>query len=149
MADGVAITAGSGTTIATDDTGATGHAQIVKLAVSANGDVSFIPATTTGLSIEQGTYGTVDSGEFAPGTTAAVFPTVTCKLVRFKARAANAGKVYVGPTGVTKADGTTDTTTGFELQPGDDTGWLPVANVNVFYGIGDNATDSVTYLTLA
>lgn len=47
MADGVAITAGSGTTIATDDTGASGHVQIVKLAISTDGSVTLIPADAT------------------------------------------------------------------------------------------------------
>jgi len=53
MADGVAITAGSGTTIATDDTGATGHAQIVKLAISTDGSSTLIPADATfGLEVD-------------------------------------------------------------------------------------------------
>jgi hypothetical protein len=49
MADNVAITAGSGTTIATDDAGAGGHVQIIKLAVSTDGSATVIPATTDGL----------------------------------------------------------------------------------------------------
>ncbi len=44
MADGVPITAGSGTTVATDDCGGGGHAQIFKLAISANGDATLVPA---------------------------------------------------------------------------------------------------------
>lgn len=40
MADGVAITAGSGTTIATDDTGS-GHIQIVRLAHGPDGALDF------------------------------------------------------------------------------------------------------------
>lgn len=47
MADGVAITAGSGTTILTDDTGAGGHAQVVKLAISTDGSGTLIPADAT------------------------------------------------------------------------------------------------------
>jgi len=47
MADGVAITAGSGTTIATDDSGASGHVQIVKLAISADGSATPISADAT------------------------------------------------------------------------------------------------------
>lgn len=47
MADGVAITAGSGTTILTDDTGAGGHAQVVKLAISTDGSGTLIPADGT------------------------------------------------------------------------------------------------------
>lgn len=92
------------------------------------------------------------TGEFAPGTTAGgvAFPTITSKMVNLVARSANTGKVYVGVAGatVTKADGTTDTATGYELIPGAATGWIPVDNLNRFKGIGDNATDSVTYMVL-
>lgn len=53
MADGVAITAGSGTTILTDDTGAGGHAQIVKLAISTDGSGTLIPAdATNGIDVD-------------------------------------------------------------------------------------------------
>jgi hypothetical protein len=53
MADGVAITAGSGTTILTDDTGAGGHAQVVKLAISADGSGTPIPAdATNGIDVD-------------------------------------------------------------------------------------------------
>lgn len=148
MADGVVLP-GSGNTVATDDAGAAGHVQLVKIALSTDGSATPVPARTKGLAVETGPYDVVDSGEFAPGVAAAQFPSIACRLVRLKARAANAGNVYVGPTAVTKADGATDTTTGIELQPGDDTGWLPVDNLDRFYGIGDNAADSVTYLTLA
>lgn len=48
MADGVAITAGSGTTIYTDDT-ASGHVQVMKLAISTDGSATLIPATADGL----------------------------------------------------------------------------------------------------
>lgn len=54
MADNVAITAGSGTDIATDQvTGTNEHVQIVKLAVSADGSRSLVPADPTyGLDVE-------------------------------------------------------------------------------------------------
>lgn len=51
MADGVPITAGTGTTIATDDTGATGHVQLVKLAYSADGSPTLITADANGLKV--------------------------------------------------------------------------------------------------
>lgn len=47
MADGVSITAGSGTKIATDDCGTPGHAQLFKLAVDADGDATLVPASAT------------------------------------------------------------------------------------------------------
>lgn len=49
MADNVQITAGSGTTIATDDAGAGGHVQIVKLAISTDGSATAIPADGSGI----------------------------------------------------------------------------------------------------
>lgn len=53
MADGVAITAGSGTTILTDDTGASGHAQVVKLAISTDASPTLIPAdATNGIDVD-------------------------------------------------------------------------------------------------
>lgn len=47
MADGVAITAGAGTTIATDDAGGGGHVQIIKQAISADGSATVIPSDAT------------------------------------------------------------------------------------------------------
>lgn len=59
MADTVTITAGEnatppdGTVIATDDTGAGGHAQIVKLAISTDGSATLIPAeASNGLDVD-------------------------------------------------------------------------------------------------
>lgn len=63
MADNVQITAGSGTTIATDDAGAGGHVQLVKLAIATDGSATAIPAeATNGLD--------VDVTRVIPGTTA-------------------------------------------------------------------------------
>jgi hypothetical protein len=56
MADNVAITAGAGTTIATDDVG-TVHYQVVKLAVGADGAASLISSSAP-LPVEQGTVST-------------------------------------------------------------------------------------------
>jgi hypothetical protein len=47
MADGINIDPGTTTEVATDDCGASGHTQIVKLAVSADGDATVLPATAT------------------------------------------------------------------------------------------------------
>jgi hypothetical protein len=54
MADDIAITAGTGTNVATDDC-TSGHAQVVKLAYSANGDRTHIPADAGGLLVNLGT----------------------------------------------------------------------------------------------
>jgi len=64
MADGVPITAGSGTTILTDDCGASGHAQGVKLAYSADGVATFVTADADGMLVNLGANNdvTVTSG---------------------------------------------------------------------------------------
>lgn len=52
MADKVPITAGTGTDIATDDAGANGHVQVVKLALSADGSATPITADANGLEVQ-------------------------------------------------------------------------------------------------
>ena len=91
---------------------------------------------------------TLVSGELQGNTGATQLPNVACFMVRFKASSSNAGNVYIGGSGVTKVDGTTDTTTGLRLEPGDETGWIPVPgrSLNAFYRICDNAGDALTYL---
>ncbi len=82
------------------------------------------------------------------GSAAAVqLPTLACKMARIVACVSNVGNVYLGRSNaVTKPDGTTDTTTGLELAPGADTGWLPIQNLNLLWMICDNAGDDITYL---
>ena len=91
----------------------------------------------------------VATGEIAGSATAAQMPSIDCKFGKFKAVSSNAGRVYIGVTsGVTVVNGTTDTTTGFELNPGDETDWLPCGSLDVFYRICDNAGDDLTYIGL-
>lgn len=52
MADGVPITPGVGATVATDDAGASGQVQIVKLALSADGSATPIAADSNGLDVD-------------------------------------------------------------------------------------------------
>lgn len=109
------------------------------------------PVTDDGLPMnpsEQQTYTAPKSGELAGSATAAQMPNVACKLVMFKAHGDNAGNVYIGAAGVTKADGTTDTTTGLQLAAGESTPWLPVDNLNRLFRICDNAGDDLTYLAM-
>ena len=87
-------------------------------------------------------------GELQGSATALQMPDVPCRMVKFKALEDNASGVYVGKVGVTVADGTTDTTTGFELEAGEDTGWLLTDNLNRFYRICDASGDDLTYIAL-
>lgn len=90
---------------------------------------------------------TYATGERAGSVAAVQLATVAAKYVRLKARAGNVGAVWVGNANtVTKGAGTTTTTCGFPLNPGDDSGWLPATNLNLFYVICDNAADHLTYM---
>lgn len=93
-------------------------------------------------------YNKVQTGELAGSTSAVQMPNIACRMVRFKAHADNAGNVYIGPAGVTIVDGTTDTTTGLQLDAGDDTGFIPIANLNLLYYISDAAIDDLTYMAI-
>ena len=85
------------------------------------------------------------TGEVAGSASASQLPNIPCSRARLKANGDNAGNVYIGVAGVTVPDGSTDTTTGFPLDAGDDTGWFPCANLNELYRICDNAGDDLTY----
>ena len=102
-----------------------------------------------GVVARQEMYASVASGELAGSAVAVQMPNVVCKLVKFKARSDNVGSVYIGGAAVTKPDGVTDTTTGLQLSAGEETGWLPIDNLNRLYRICDNAGDDLTYLALS
>jgi len=93
-------------------------------------------------------YNGISTGELAGSATALQLPDVSCRLVMFVAEAANVGKVYLGGAGVTKVDGTTDTTSGLQLAAGDATPFIPISNLNLLYRICDNAGDDLTYLAI-
>lgn len=91
----------------------------------------------------------LETGEIAGNTSATQMPSKSCKLVNFKAQSGNAGKVYIGITsGVTAAAGTEDTTTGWELSAGEETGFLPCNDLKNFYRICENAGDDLVYVAL-
>ena len=94
----------------------------------------------------------IETGEIAGNASATVLPTLRCKWVKFKAQADNAGKVYIGITsGVTKAAGTEDRTTGWGLSAGEETDWLPAKGGDMagFYRICDNSGDDLFYVAMS
>lgn len=99
--------------------------------------------------VENITRSTVVSGERQGSASAVQLPDVPCSEVAISALSDNVGSVWLGGAGVTVADGTTDTTSGLELQAGDMTQFIPVPNLNLFYIICDNAGDDITYLAVA
>ncbi len=96
--------------------------------------------------VENVRYNVVKSGEIQGSATAAQMPDISCRAVAFSADSSNAGSIFIGGAGVTIPDGTTDTTSGLELQPGDMMQFVPVPNLNLFYRICDNAGDDLSYL---
>lgn len=86
MSDNVAITAGSGTNVATDDAGAGGHVQIIKLAISTDGSATVIPAdTANGLDVDVtrvgGTVTTKHAGTTGANTSVASTTTANTTLL--------------------------------------------------------------------
>lgn len=84
-----------------------------------------------------------ESREIAGATSATVMPSAVAKFVKFKALGDNAGTVYIGVAGVTKADGTSDDTSGWPLAANEEYGPVPCTNLNNFYRICDNAGDDL------
>lgn len=93
-------------------------------------------------------FNSIITGEVQGGTTVAQMPNVSCAKIKIRALASNSGNVYIGVAGATKPDGVTDTTSGFELDAGQDTGWLEIDNLNKLYMITDNNGDDVVYIAL-
>src|SRR5512146_2630831 len=73
------------------------------------------------------------TGEVAGAVAATQFPQLACFMCRVKAQNDNAGNVYIGGAGVTVAGGTTDTTTGWQLDAGEETPWLLVSDMNQLF----------------
>jgi hypothetical protein len=95
-------------------------------------------------------FTTVRSGEIAGATSATQMPNIPADsgAILLQAPASNVGNVYVGGAGVTKPDGSTDTTTGLEMTPGAMLQFMPCSNLNIYYYICDNVGDDILYMVL-
>lgn len=87
----------------------------------------------------------ISFGELQGATSATQLPNVPCGYAVIKARSDNAGSVFIGKSTVTAPDGTTDTTTGIELDAGQAELFF-VENLNFLYRICENAGDDCTYM---
>ena len=90
----------------------------------------------------------VANGERQGSASAIQLPNAPGSMVYIKAVGSNAGNVYIGRAGVTVVNGTTDVTSGIELDAGEMLGPLPITNLNELYMICDNAGDDIVYLVL-
>jgi hypothetical protein len=88
------------------------------------------------------------TGEIVGIVHATQLPDVPCSMAKLKAVSTNAGSVFIGGIGVTKTVGNNNFTTGFELKAGQETGWMPISNLNNFYRICDNAGDTLLFMVL-
>lgn len=162
MADGVPITAGSGTTIATDDAGAAGHVQVVKLALSADGSATAITADANGLEVQLGAAlpaGTAEIGKVThgmtgigtgrtvvttAGTRVVLASSTTARHVIITAETDNTGLIVVGGTAVVAALATRQ---GTPLNAGE-TVALDIDNLNDVNLDSTVSGDGVTYTYL-
>lgn len=85
------------------------------------------------------------TGEINVTGTATQLPDVPCQYGLIKAAAANTGIIYIGGSGVTIANGSTDTTSGYPLSAGESM-TVPVSNLNVLYDIASTAGDGLSYI---
>lgn len=92
----------------------------------------------------------VHTGELGSSTSSKNCPNVSCKMVKIKAHPDNTGYVYVGSSdgGVTVADGADDDTTGVPLVSGEESGWIPVNNLDDLAYIMDTAGDKASYMAV-
>jgi hypothetical protein len=152
--DGTLQTSGSGGGGGTTAISGTVPTTIQSGTVNVAGTVPVsVPGTVTTVSTLGGTtelkpYTAPLSGAVMCGTVATQLPNIACKLVRFKARTANSGTVFMGTSGVTAAGTVTDTTSGLPLVAGDDTGWIPIDNLNRLHIISGGSPNVITYLAL-
>lgn len=143
MADNVPITAGSGTTVATDDVSGV-HYQRVKLVDGTLDSTTAITATSTGaLNVrEEGIVGSVLATVVTVGTTAVTLPASALtgrRTLLVQSDPTNTAYIYLGGSAVT-ADGAS--TGGFMLAPGQSLA-ISVGATPVVYGRSTSASQVV------
>ena len=100
------------------------------------------------------TFDSIKTGEVVGSTTRKRLPTVDSALIKIKAYASNSGKVYIGGADVglknnsDDADNNESIKGGFELSAGEETGWMPMSNLNFLYQICSTQGDGFCYMIL-
>lgn len=152
MADNVTLNSMSGgAVVATDDTG-TSHVQIIKLAISADGSATVIPADATyGLDVDvtrvSGTVATVERGATIASGNASVTTGAATVLAsdatRRTAVLTNLGSdyVWIGDSGITANEG-------IRLAPGQ-TLTIDRAPTPAIYAVAASGTQTVAWFTEA
>ena len=78
----------------------------------------------------------IDIGVVTGTVTATQLPSGTVKLIRFKANSDNEGSFFVGET---------EHDLFYEMRARDDTGWIPITNMNELYHINLSGTSDLLY----
>ena len=94
-------------------------------------------------------FKTIQTGEVTGTTSAVQMPNVPCSYVKIKAQVANSGNVLIGGAAtMTVPDGVGDSTTGYELDSGQEIEvW--VENLNKLYLIASASGNHVTYIAFS
>ena len=85
--------------------------------------------------------GAVVAGQISVSGAEAALSTVVARRFRIKAQTSNSDVIYVGPAGVTTANG-------YPLWPGDELPEVEVSNLNVIHAIVGSGTQTLCYLGL-
>jgi len=92
-------------------------------------------------------YSSFGTGELEGSTDPVQCPTRPAKLVVFKAKHDNSGKVYIGfGDDITTPDESTNQTAGWPLAEGEETPALPIDNLNQIWYKCDADTDALHYV---
>jgi hypothetical protein len=148
MADNVAITSGSGTSIATDQNGSD-HVQIMKVTYGADGSFTLVsPTNPFPVSVTSANTTVTDGRKVVTtaGTRVALASSTACKEVVITAETDNTGIVAVGAASTVVA--TIATRTGVPLAAGDSI----VLQIDNLADIGLDATvsgDGVTFMAFS
>lgn len=148
IADNVAITAGSGTSIATDQNGSD-HVQIMKVTYGADGSFTLVSPTNPFPVSVTSSNSTITDGRkivTTAGTRVALASSTACKEVVITAELDNTGVVAVGAAATVVAS--LSTRTGVPLNAGDSI----VLQIDNLADVGLDATvsgDGVTYVAFS
>lgn len=150
MADNVAVTAGSGTSIATDQLAGGEHVQFVKLMDGTLNGETKAAVSVRGLSVDTGGSSCGDGRKTcATAGTREQFSSQACKYVILVGEENNTDIVVIGgSTVVAAASGGGTTRQGIPLAPLQSIR-LEISNLNLLYIDAVTSTDGVTYAWFA
>ena len=95
--------------------------------------------------VEVAAFDSFQNGVIAVGTSVVKSPNIKTIMVRIKALSTNADSIYIGDK---DNSAVLSAANGYELEPGDDTGWMPLVNLDRIELISGTAAQSIRYICL-